>query len=180
MKLLKCFAVGVAIVFVVGCAAKVQHSFDRTASFENRKTFAWMEQAKVDLGIADMNDALIEEKIKEAVEKQLLARGLAKAATGMPDLLLNLKVAVQDGYLEGTMDDAYEKKFNSNVNRWDYQIRRYPIDVGSVIIDMIDPASQQVIWRGIAEAKVLSTGERKRVRRMNKAINKIFRGFPPR
>jgi len=45
---------------------------------------------------------------------------------------------------------------------------------------MIDPASQQVIWRGIAEAKVLSTGERKRVRRMNKAINKIFRGFPPR
>ena len=55
-----------------------------------------------------------------------------------------------------------------------------PYEEGSLIIDMADPKSKKVIWRGSFRTKVKGNTDRALIRQaINEAVWAILRDFPP-
>jgi len=51
---------------------------------------------------------------------------------------------------------------------------------GMLAVDFCDPASQQLIWRGSAAQTLNPSGNpQKDMERLNKAVNKLLKHFPP-
>jgi hypothetical protein len=51
--------------------------------------------------------------------------------------------------------------------------------VGTVIVDLFDTKTKQLIWRG-ASSDTLSNNSSKNIRNLDKAVEKMFKEFPPR
>ena len=51
-------------------------------------------------------------------------------------------------------------------------------EVGTVIVDVFDAHTKEAVWRGTSE-KTLSSNPEKNAANLNKAIDKMFRNFPP-
>jgi hypothetical protein len=53
------------------------------------------------------------------------------------------------------------------------------IPVGTLVIDMYDTSTKQLVWRGLATDQ-LSDKPDKDTKKLEKAVNKMFDKFPPR
>ena len=58
--------------------------------------------------------------------------------------------------------------------------RVFEYDEGSLIIDLLDPTSRRIMWRGVIQAELSrdSTPE-ERTARIDAAVRKILTKFPP-
>src|SRR5690606_15914200 len=71
----------------------------------------------------------------------------------------------------------------TNVNRGYYSryyddIRVYEYTEGTVVIDVVDPSTKELLWRGSGVATV-SDNPRKYARQLNEAVSEIVGRFPP-
>jgi hypothetical protein len=53
------------------------------------------------------------------------------------------------------------------------------VPVGTLVVDIYDTSTQQLIWRGLAHDQ-LSDKPDKDTKKLEKAVNKMFDKFPPR
>ena len=51
--------------------------------------------------------------------------------------------------------------------------------VGTLVVDLFDTATKQVIWRGWA-TDTLPDSPQKETKKLDKDIEKLFKGFPPK
>jgi len=51
--------------------------------------------------------------------------------------------------------------------------------VGTLVVDLFDTATKQVIWRGWA-TDALPDNPSKETKKLDKDIEKLFKGFPPK
>jgi Domain of unknown function (DUF4136) len=55
------------------------------------------------------------------------------------------------------------------------------IDVGTLVLDMYDPASKQLVWTGSATKTInLSKNNEKNQKQLDKKMQKLLKNFPPR
>jgi hypothetical protein len=47
------------------------------------------------------------------------------------------------------------------------------------VVDLFDTRSKQLVWRGVA-TDTLSEKPDKNVKKLNKAVEKLFKNFPPK
>jgi len=50
--------------------------------------------------------------------------------------------------------------------------------VGTLVIDLFDTKTKQLIWRGTA-SDTLSNNSNKNIENLNKGVEKLFKKFPP-
>ena len=80
------------VVLVAGCGGpmvEVSQKFEQTRDFTSYKTYAWMDGASrsdISMGSRDID---LDKTIREAVEKQMAAKGFIKV-TAEPDVLINI------------------------------------------------------------------------------------------
>ena len=53
----------------------------------------------------------------------------------------------------------------------------YP--VGTVVVDLFDAGTKQMVWRGVAR-DVLADQPEKNTKKLHKAVEKMFEKFPPK
>jgi hypothetical protein len=155
-------------------AQEVQFDYNRSANFSAYKTYNWIDYRQVDPG-----DQLLDLDIKRAVDEQLAGKGLRRVESG-GDLIV--------GYLAGI---SQEKEFDSlGTGGWggwggpfglgNGRVTTSTIDVGKLTIGIFDPASKQLVWRGVASKTLnLSKDPDKNYRTLEKAIAKLFKNYPP-
>jgi Domain of unknown function (DUF4136) len=51
------------------------------------------------------------------------------------------------------------------------------IPIGTLVIDLVDPATKEMVWRGTASDQVSGSGEDQG--KINEAMQKLFANFPP-
>ena len=51
------------------------------------------------------------------------------------------------------------------------------IPIGTLIVDLVDPATHEMVWRGTAQDQVKSNGESAQT--IDEAMQKLFANFPP-
>jgi len=153
----------------------VKYDYDTKTDFASLKTYDWLPiPAKADI------DRLNVERIKNAVNSQMVAKGLRKTPDN-PDFLIASHVG---------------KKGKVRIADWGYGYGRqgrywggyggprgvdvYEYEEGSLILDFVDAKSKKLIWRGSAKAQTntVKTPE-KREKLITEAVQKILDKFPP-
>ena len=193
----------IALLVLVGCSTiEVQTDYDERASFRQLKTYAWIDRPIDAGGNPAVNSPLVEKRIRNAIDSELLRRGYRKATTGDPDFLIAIHVVTQEKVDVTTIDHHYSYAYTGYHNfgygwyghpyygrysNYDYfgpvggstQIVNEYLK-GTLIVDIIDPRENELIWRGWA-SQALDEDPRPEMIRMyvEAAARKIFDEFPP-
>ncbi len=189
---------------ITGCSTVlVQSDYDREINFTNFHTFDWTTQSENAGSNADQRITLFERRLKKSVDKELTANGFQKQTAERPDFLIAYSIQVEDqvnvlssGYGYGAYGyrgygHGYSHRYGYGGyghgyghHRYGYRSRYYG---GSrlyaevtLVLDFVDPESNNVIWRGlykdeIDESGILIMTEEK----ITKAVKKILKEFPP-
>jgi len=174
-------------IVLAGCAtASVSSDYDRSADFSTLKTYAWSAEQKPS-GDPRFDDPELRDTIRQSVETELQAKGLQESATGQPDFFLQYYITVEQK--EESPGGIYPPAFsgrgqyagvagtNSYATR---EMMTFRYDDGTFVLDMTEPSSGKILWRGSLESMVDPSGTpAKRIERAPAAVAKILKKFPP-
>ena len=154
-------------------AQQVKTDYDRSANFTQYKTYSW-EQVKT-------KDALDVDRIKAAVNATLAAKGWTQVESG-GDVSL---VAMEITHNQQTLNTFYDgfgggwgwRRFGAG-GFGEATTTTETYKVGTVVVDLFDTKTKQLIWRGAA-SDTLSNNSDKNIKNLDKGVDKMFKHFPP-
>ena len=132
-----------------------------------------------DLRANGSQDQLIDQEIKRAVDEQLAQKGLAKVEKN-GDLQVIYHAALHQEtsinlFGSGFRDGGYGGWADGSI-----QGQTSTIPIGTLVVDLYDPARKQLIWRGDATKTVeLKKDPDKNYKNLEKAMAKLFKNYPP-
>lgn len=165
----------------IGLAQKVEADYDHNADFSRYKTYSWV---KVGNNEQQVNQ-LVEQRIMAAIEETLAKKGLHRVDSG-GDLLVDYQVAVKNQVQLNTYNTGGGPGWGWGPG-WGYgygaggisTTTTSTIPVGTLVIDLMDPAAKQLVFRGTA-TDTLSDKPEKNTKKIQKAVTKIFDKYPPK
>ena len=168
-----CFSV-LAIAFLassVAMAQDVQTNYMPGTNFAKYHTYKWVKIAN-----GPYPNQIVSQQIVQAIDTQLAAKGLAKTDSDQAELYVDYQVAVTQ--------ERQWNVYSMGGYRWGGGVASAtstPISVGTLVLDMYDPASKQLVWTGRA-TKTLdpSNNPEKNQQKLNKAMAKLLKNFPPK
>ncbi|HEX6972802.1 MAG TPA: DUF4136 domain-containing protein [Vicinamibacterales bacterium] len=178
-KTVTAWAILVLLVPALAMAQKTTYDFNKSANFAAFKTYALKDGTNV-------GQPLIDERIVNAIETQLAAKGFTKSAT--PDVFVVYHVAFDKQKDISTFSSGYGGGYGPYGWGWgggwggtttSTQVR--DILVGTLVIDIADAKQGQMIWRGMGVKEIDTTAKPdKRDKSINKAVEKIMKNYPPK
>jgi hypothetical protein len=173
MKLRLTCAMFFAVLLAATTAAfsrEIKTDYDHHANFAEYKTYSW---AKV-----EMPDPLWNDRVKEAVDRQLAAKGWTEVANG-GDVSI---VAVGTTHERPTLQTFYDGFDGWRWGGFQDAIATTTVEtyqVGTLVIDMFDGRTKKLIWRGSASDTVSNKPD-KNIKDLDKSVKALFEHFPPR
>lgn len=168
------------VVLATGCAPSVtvKLDYDNEADFASLKTFAWLPMPVNPGGSikeALERNSLIDKRIRRAVEAQLGAKGY-QVNINNPDFLVTYHIGVEDKITVTDWGYGYGWRGWGTPSRVDV----YQYQQGTLILDVIDSQSKQLMWRSFAQGAIdpYSPSE-KREQRLNEVMARMLTNFPP-
>ncbi|MCX2742025.1 DUF4136 domain-containing protein [Pontibacter anaerobius] len=170
--------------------ANRQYAYDPTVDFTKFQTFNWYRAEvpkPVAGGAGPQFNLLLDQRVKEAVASELVKDGLRPEVQN-PGLLVAYDLAV-DASQAPTSDYTFPEGFGYGYSYWFGYRFRYntagitnyrPIQsfpAGTLVIDLIDPSTNQLLWRGFAEAGINPTSQD--MERISLVVADIMSEFPP-
>ena len=159
-------------------AQKTTYDFDKSATFAQFKTYS-MKQG------TPTKDELIDRRIIAAIETQLAAKGFVRNDAA-PDVVVLYHVAMDEekdisSFSSGPMYGGYGYGWGGGWGTTTTDVRVRNILVGTLAIDMVDANRKQVVWRGLGTKEINTSAKpEKREANINKAVEKIFKNYPPK
>jgi hypothetical protein len=167
------------VVALLACSSvKVHTEYDRTTNFKNYRSYAWIHQQPGPEQAPQARDPRIREAVIKSVDEALAKKGLIKAGPeASPDLLVAVhgwtvnRIDVKSyGYAYGPSPyGVYPTLATGGVD-----VRQYRD--GTLLIDLIDASTHQMIWRGTATDTFEPGAEASRV---TDAVKKTLDQYPP-
>ncbi len=162
----------VAVVSLIGAAdAAVSVDFDKEADFSGYKTFAWKEGTLA-------QSTLMHKRIVRSIEAQLESVGLTKTEDE-PDVYVLYHVALKQDRRISVDDFGYSHRWRGpHYGGGDVTV--FDVNVGTLIVDMLDAGSEEGVWRGMAQRDLPPTpNPDKMEKKLVKVLGKMFRDYPP-
>ncbi len=165
-----------AVALLLGTAATlagqdVRYNSMPGTDFSKYHTYKWVSIE----GGAHPNQ-IMDAEIKQAVDSQLASKGLTKTDAETVDLLVGYQIAVDQ-----------EKQWNAwgmgGGVRWGGMgsATSSTINVGTLVLDMYDPTTKQLVWTGNATRTIdPSSSQEKNQKNLNKAMQKLLKHYPPK
>jgi hypothetical protein len=162
----------------IAAAQKTTYDYDKTATFTQFKTYSWKE------GTPTKNE-LLDKRLVAAIEDQMAKKGLVKNDTA-PDVFVVFHIAFDEqkdisSYSTGPMYGGYGYGWGGGWGSTTTDVRVREILVGTLAIDLIDANKKAVAWRGLGTKEIDTNAKpEKRDQNINKAVEKIFKNYPPK
>ena len=152
-------------------AQQVKTDFDHQANFSQYKTYSWQE-------IKPAN-SLWDARIQRALDAQLAAKGWTKLESG-GDVAV---VAIATSHTERTLQTFYDGmgggwRWRGFGGMGEATTTEQDYKEGTLVVDMYDAKTKQLIWRGRSEDTV-SNNAQKNEQNLDKGVAKMFKKFPP-
>ncbi len=152
-------------------AQDVRYNFMPGTDFSKYHTYRW-----VSIEGREYPNQIVDARIKQSVESQLVSKGRTKTDNDKADLYLAYQVAVS----QETQWNGYGM---GGGIRWGgmASATSSTIQVGTLDLDMYDPATKQLVWTGNA-TKTLdpSSNQEKNQKNLTKAMQKLLKNYPPK
>lgn len=149
-------------------AQKVMVEFDQAAEFARYKTFA-IRGGQLNSRNPALNSELVRKRIESDIERYLTARGLLMV-TGRSDL----NVRYHFGAARKSELEAYPAGWRG----WGTRVVRVPYTEGTMVIDLRDPVTRSLVWRGIASEE--KSDPAKIESKLDDMVRKSFEKYPPK
>jgi hypothetical protein len=140
--------VTLAAVTLAGCASlNVSSYVERGIDLRPYRTFGWSPTEGLYTGDPRLdNNRFFDERVRTAVEAGLAARGFEKAA-GTPDVLVHYHATVAQR-IDARALDREEASCERD------SCRPYVYEAGTLVVDLVDPRTRKLLWRGWAEGAI--------------------------
>ncbi len=167
-SILRVAPVGLAVALIA--LASVTTDYDHHADFSRIHTYSW-------IGVK-AGTSIWQDRITRAVDAALSARGWQRAESGG-----DASVAA---FGRVTQQDTIET-FYSGFPGWGWRgwggmgevtTTTIPEQVGNLTVDIFNGGTKQLMFRGRA-SEVLSSKPEKNDKKMEDAVDKMFKSFPP-
>jgi hypothetical protein len=167
-------SVGIAILFATASfAQQVKTDYDRGADFSQYKTYSWEK--------VQTQDQLWVGRIKDAVDASLAAKGWTQVTSGGQVAI----VAIETTKNQQTLNTFYDgfgggwgwRRFGGG-GFGDATTTTENYKVGTLVVDLFDANSKNLIWRASA-SDTLSDKSEKNIKNLDKSVQKMFNHFPP-
>ena len=141
--------------------------YDHTVNWSQFHTFQIAEGTKDPV-------TFTQKRIEDGITQQLTAKGW-QPVTANPDVLVYTHVVMSSekqwnatsmgGFGYGRMGGGMATATQTN------------IPIGTLIVDMVNPKTHEMVWRGTAQDQVSGTGADRG--QIDQAMQKLFANFPP-
>ena len=176
-RLLATFALG-AVIAACTSGPKIRADADPSVDFATYTTFGFFDQLATD---KSKYSTMLTTRLKDAARRELQTRGYQEAA--QPHLLVNFNTNVE------TRTDV--QSTGSSAGFYGYRAGMYgawggyPQDVhtthyqeGTLAIDVVDASKQQLVWQGIAQARLTKTMLENPGATIDSVVADIFAKYP--
>jgi hypothetical protein len=150
-------------------AQQVKTDFDRSADFNQYKTYSWEK--------VQTQNPLWVDRIKGAVETALSAKGWTQVPSGGNVAIVAIEMSKNQQTLN-TFYDGFGGGWRWGGGFGDSTTTVDNYKVGTLVVDLFDANSKKLIWRGSA-SDTLSTKSDKNIKELDKGVQKMFDHFPP-
>lgn len=185
-----------SVLTLAACSSVTVTSDHAPIDFSGLKTYAWLNKSFTAEN-GKSND-LIDARVKRIVDKTMAAKKLQKVDKSSADFFVNYNVTSQektdintynsyDGYYPGY---SWRNGFHRGRN-YTYYDPTYTAPVqeqvltvyqqGTLIIDIIDPKTNKLIWRGTGGKRLhdgLSQDEREKL--VTEVVQRVLQQYPPK
>lgn len=162
---------------VAACATwYVTTDYDVAADFSGYRTFAWMERTYTAERLQKRRaaiESLLDKKVHQAVTEALAARGFTEVDRREADLLVTFHTDTTHRVNITSLPYGYPPLWQPPYR----QVEVFVYKEQTLIIDVIDPALFQLVWRGTASGVVDQADLPQS--RVNDAVKAILKRFPP-
>jgi hypothetical protein len=176
-----------------GCATKTSYNvdYDEYRDFSTYKSFRWYDDVhpskEADYRQYNSSDG----RVRDHVDTYLLQRGFKLLESGAGDFWVNYHISKQNhmkidnfgrypsagahgAVSAGTYGSAVAVGYSSGPSVKEYK-------EGTVVIDIIDAKSSEIVWRGIAEDRLpKNMGRAERDKMAAVVTRELLEDFPPR
>ena len=162
-----------ALLASTASAQQVKTDYDRGANFAQYKTYSWEH--------VTTKDSLDVDRIKNAVNAALAAKGLTQVESGGDVSIVAMEITRNQQTLNTFYDGfgggwGWRRFGGGGFGEATTTTQTYK--VGTVVVDLFDTKTKQLIWRG-ASSDTLSNNSDKNIKNLDKGVNKMFKNFPP-
>jgi hypothetical protein len=153
-----------ALIPATASAQKVSVDYDKSVDFSTYRTYAWRA-----LGASP--NPLMDKRILNAIDAQLAAKGWTKVeAEPVAIVIYRAGVDVRRQLNEWRSGPRWSGIGTVSVEE---------IHTGQLAVDIYDASTRQLLWRGLASDTMADNPEKNETR-LNDAVAKLFKQFPPR
>ncbi|MEA2069507.1 MAG: DUF4136 domain-containing protein [Verrucomicrobiota bacterium] len=171
-----------ALSLLTGCSSvSVSRDYDVSTDFSKLKTFAWQHEEQPQTGNPRIDNDLIDERVRAAVNAELMAKGFRQGDKAEADFHVAYFVeykqrisgsSVSFGIGGGSYGRHGGVGYNTGVS--DYE-------EGHLTIDIVDPADGRNFWRGVGRRTSYDSNNPKKITKVvNSAVAGILKKFPPK
>ena len=179
---------GTLAILVTGCSTLQQAATVEVQSPQvsdnnvgRRTSFAYVPHLNQEAAAAVSNAPFWQSRIEEAITSILEQKGYRESAqVRKADLLVAFHVVLRQGEYVTVFDNysGYKLPTARAASAGIAKLAAAPngqAEIGTLVIDIIDPGTKTIIWRGWGRADVKKTPEQQEIRRIAAAI---LRNFP--
>jgi hypothetical protein len=166
---------------LAGCAsAPVRTDFDSSIDFLEYRDFSWREPPLKETGEREPDpfarNSLLDKRVRDAIAAELALRGLASVDPAEADLLVDYRVIYSERLV------AHETHRPVPFRRYypflyDVDVHVSEVPQATLLIDLIDSETEQLVWRGWVEGRDFDRNLDDR--EVIAAVQAILRRYPP-
>ena len=190
MKITKIALLLLPAVFISACSnIRVEQDYNENTDFNKLKQYAWQSDKQPKTGDVRIDNSLLNNRIREAIDEELAGKNQRKVARGKADYLLayHYTIREKDQYDSSGVRTGIGIGVGSGHRggyggvQFGFGDRSREYDEGELTIDMLDPGNGQIIWRGVASRKIVNQSDPvERNKRVRETVSAILGKFPPR
>ena len=180
MRRARACAATIAAFALAACMnIQVETDYDTSADFGSLRTWDWWPE----MGVADdpRISGLVDERVREALEAELPARGFAMA-TSSPDFYVVYHAVIEQkaDVKEFGRRYRYTGGFGRYGGGWRRSTYVDEYELGTLVVDVIRARDRALLWRGTASARIHERDSTaRREQRIREAVEQMLERFPP-
>jgi len=158
----------------MAAAQDVKVDYDKAYDFSTAKTYA------ISIGTSWGNN-LSERRVLEEFDQEIASKGWKKVPEGQAQILVLLHGATStkrnvNTFYSGMGGYGYRGYGGGGMASAQTTVSEYA--VGTIVVDMFDAKTKNLVFRGHAEDEISDNPDRNKSR-LEKASQKVFKNFPP-
>jgi hypothetical protein len=178
------------VLLLSACSGlKVTTDYDQNFNFTTLKTWSWKLATQPETGNKMIDNPLRDRRVRSSIDTVLKEKGMSSAESSA-DFLVSYEIRID------TKQKTSSMRVGVGVGSWGYGSGRSggvsiggsapvaststPYQVGTLYIDVLNPANDELLWRGTGQATMddSATPEEQNAN-MLEAVRKIMETFPP-